>query len=625
MRITFKEITLHHFLSFDEATIQLNDRGYCLVSGINRNPKDAAKSNGSGKSTIWNAISFVLTGETLQGLKSNLGNIYYNDGCWVSLDFTIDGHEYTLLRSRDDVKYGTNLKITVDGVDKSGKGIRESEEVLFELLPDVTSELIGSVILLGQGMPQKFTNNTPAKRKEILEHLSKSDYMIQDLKNRVESRSIELSKNLREVEDKTTSMTAEKGVYARQLEGLNAELLEASKPTNYDEMIFANETTYKQYEDELKQIEQIVITKDAEYKNSTTEFTKLSTARQNALDQVRAQHEEFANDFNKERSELTGKLYALKTEIDRLKSIKDVCPTCGQKIPGAVKPDTSKQEEEYNKLNESLIKLTTEISEDNKNYNEVLNKIREEYDGKIAAQQQSVSALGRELSDWTSKKDNLIRQMAIITSTITQIKTKQENHEANLARIKKNIEDTTALMSDLDIKLKQANERQVDITKHIDVISKMSTYLKRDFRGFLLTNVIDYIATQAKQYCSQIFGSDEITFALEGNNIDIAYCNKDYENLSGGEKQRVDLIIQFAIRDMLCNYLGFSSNILVLDEITDNLDSISCDKVLNFITKELSSVESVFIISHHSDELEIPNDSEIIVEKNTEGVSHVIS
>lgn len=84
MNIRFKSITIHHFLSFGESTINLEDRGFCLVSGINRNPKDAAKSNGSGKSTIWNAISFVLTGETLQGLKSNLGNIYFKDGCWVS-------------------------------------------------------------------------------------------------------------------------------------------------------------------------------------------------------------------------------------------------------------------------------------------------------------------------------------------------------------------------------------------------------------------------------------------------------------------------------------------------------------------------------------------------------------
>ena len=68
-------------------------------------------------------------------------------------------------------------------------------------------------------------------------------------------------------------------------------------------------------------------------------------------------------------------------------------------------------------------------------------------------------------------------------------------------------------------------------------------------------------------------------------------------------------------------YLQFSSNILVLDEITDALDAESCDKVINFITNDLSDIESIFIISHHADELAIPVDSEVIVEKNLEGVS----
>lgn len=98
MKIFFKSIHLHHFMSYDDVTVSLNDRGYCLISGVNENPKDAAKSNGSGKSTLFNAISFALVGETLQGLKSNLANIYFNDGCYVELDFEVNGHSYKIKR-----------------------------------------------------------------------------------------------------------------------------------------------------------------------------------------------------------------------------------------------------------------------------------------------------------------------------------------------------------------------------------------------------------------------------------------------------------------------------------------------------------------------------------------------
>jgi DNA repair exonuclease SbcCD ATPase subunit len=96
-----------------------------------------------------------------------------------------------------------------------------------------------------------------------------------------------------------------------------------------------------------------------------------------------------------------------------------------------------------------------------------------------------------------------------------------------------------------------------------------------------------------------------------------------FDNLSGGEKQRCDIILQFAIRDLLQNYLNYSSNILVLDEIFDGLDKISTNKIIDLITNKLKDVESIFIISHHTDELELPVDSEIKVIKNTNGISEV--
>ena len=234
MEIKFLNVHIHHFLSFDDSEIDLRDRGYCLVSGINRNPKDAAKSNGSGKSTIWNAICYALTGETIQGLKTNLSNIYFGDGCWVSLEFESDGHVYKLIRSKDDSKLGTNLKIEVDGVDKSGKGIRESEQALSELLPEITSELLGSVIILGQGLPQRFTNNTPAKRKEVLEHLSKSDFMIQDLKDRVAAREAILSGQARTVADALVSVNSKISVYEEQLTKAEEEYEKASAEVDFD-------------------------------------------------------------------------------------------------------------------------------------------------------------------------------------------------------------------------------------------------------------------------------------------------------------------------------------------------------------------------------------------------------
>ena len=151
----------------------------------------------------------------------------------------------------------------------------------------------------------------------------------------------------------------------------------------------------------------------------------------------------------------------------------------------------------------------------------------------------------------------------------------------------------------------------------------MDSLIRRDFRGYLLTNIINYIDSKAKEYCSIVFGTKELTLAINGNALDITYCGKVFDGLSGGEKQRVDLILQLAIRDLLTSYLGLNANILVLDEVTDFLDRKSCQAVMQLLEKELNTVESVFIISHHAEELELPVDSEIKVIKNELGISEL--
>ena len=164
---------------------------------------------------------------------------------------------------------------------------------------------------------------------------------------------------------------------------------------------------------------------------------------------------------------------------------------------------------------------------------------------------------------------------------------------------------------------------KLDLDEHIAVVKKMDTLVKRDFRGYLLTDIINYIDAKAKEYCKIVFNTDELNIYLDGNALDISYAGKMFDSLSGGEKQRCDLILQFAIRDLLQTYLGYSSNILVLDEIFDNLDKQATTKIIDLITEKLKDIESIFIISHHADELTIPIDSELLIVKNEFGISEV--
>ncbi|MBP5468356.1 MAG: AAA family ATPase [Candidatus Riflebacteria bacterium] len=99
--LDFEKLVIHNFGSYGHTELDLKDRGFCLVSGQNNFKKDNALSNGSGKSFIWSAICFTITGETLTGLHTNLKNINIEDDntCYTKLTFKVNNDEYEIIRT----------------------------------------------------------------------------------------------------------------------------------------------------------------------------------------------------------------------------------------------------------------------------------------------------------------------------------------------------------------------------------------------------------------------------------------------------------------------------------------------------------------------------------------------
>ena len=202
------------------------------------------------------------------------------------------------------------------------------------------------------------------------------------------------------------------------------------------------------------------------------------------------------------------------------------------------------------------------------------------------------------------------------------------NSEIELYEVTKNnlfdeIRKQEAKLVELEAQQRKLEEEEILINQHIAIVNKFETIIKRDFRGYLLQDIIVYIDKRSKDYCKTIFNTDLIDFALDGNNISITYNGKSYEALSGGERQKVDIIVQFAIRDMLCAYTGFHTNIIVLDEIFDNLDDTGSKQVIDLISHQLTDISAIFIISHHAKELNLPYDRELIIRKDENGVSNL--
>ena len=95
--IYFKKLSLSNFMSYEKAEVCLNKQGNILVGGINNNPDDNAKSNGCSKSSLFSALSWCLTGETVSGAK-DVSNIYTNGKTEVSVSFDIDNINYEITR-----------------------------------------------------------------------------------------------------------------------------------------------------------------------------------------------------------------------------------------------------------------------------------------------------------------------------------------------------------------------------------------------------------------------------------------------------------------------------------------------------------------------------------------------
>jgi DNA repair exonuclease SbcCD ATPase subunit len=626
MNIKFEKIVLHNFLSFGDAEMSLNDQGYVVVKGVNNNPKDSAVSNGSGKSSIWSAISYALTGETIQGLRSNVVNLNgTDDGCFVKLFFNVDGNTYEITRYKDHSEFGTDLKIIVNDKDMSGKGIRESQDLLLQYLPDLNTSLIGSVIILGQGLPHKFSNHSPSGRKEVLEKLSKSDFMIQDIKDRLEGRNTTLLANKRTIEDSLLALNSQLLVYTQQYSKLIEEQAKIKADVDFDSII-----TKKQLE-----LDQITI-RHQNYQGRLDSFNQRLNYLNESLSKESIKKSDYISSKTKESSlnveplkeELATVNVLIKTlelEISKLKGIVDTCPTCGQKIPGALKPDTSEKDKlylDYHSRKDSIINLIN-------TYNVLIEKeikdYSDQYDLEVFRIKEEITKVKTEVSTLQTGPDSinqLINKKLMLSNEITSLQNDKKNFLDNKQRLEEKLKEVQTTVDSIKNKIESDTKNKEDLQKHIDVINKMSTLVKRDFRGFLLSSVINFIDKKVKEYAEDVFGTSELEFKLDGNSIDISYCGKSFENLSGGEKQRVDLIIQFAVRDMMSQYLSFKSNILVLDEIFDNLDMKGTTNVLNLISKKLNDVESIFIISHN-ESLNIPYDSIITVVKDEKGVSKI--
>ena len=623
MILRFTKVKVHNFFCYSDAELELDNLGYSIVSGRNNMSEDGAISNGSGKSSIFNAICYALTGETAQGISNNIENIYTDpNDCWVEVEFFADNDTFLIRRY---ITPRSDMKIYINGEDRSGKGIRESQQLLKTYLPDLTSKLIGSIIILGQGLPYRFTYNTPSARKALLEDLTKSDYMVQAIKDNLDSRKDELKQQLRSYEDKNIENSTQIKLYSDRLNKLEKDLNEYNE-YSYDcdinDRILDLENSLSKYDDKLRSLNNERIKIEDLISRLNDKKTNIILNQNEVLNKKLV---DIDNDIENIRTNLVEERSTekqLENEIKMIDSIVDVCPTCGQKIPGPSNIKRINSDDLKIKL-KSVKDITKSYLDNEKSLNDkkaaIISNHNAALNSKISDIDSDISLLKIELS----AKNSIIKNLSKLQISDSQEKLKLLNIQNNYDNVISEIDSVNSKLKSLN-EIKQDIELNiVDINEHLRTVQDLIALAKREFRSTLLINVVAYLDRKSKEYAMDVFGNDSVSITVDENYIDVMFNNKYYEALSGGEKQKIDIIIQLALRDLLSNQLNIHSNILVLDEGLDFLDAKGSEGVLNLIQNRLNDLESVFIISHHVEELNISYDTEIIVEKGESGISTI--
>lgn len=629
MNIIFKTIKIKNFLSFGECEFNLERNGFIHIYGVNNSTKDSANSNGSGKSALFDALVWALTGETIRGLTNDVCNLYTNEGCSVEVEFLVDNIEYKVARTRNHSVFKNNLFILKNGEELSGKGLRDSEKILSELLPDLTFNLLSSVVVLGQGLPNRFSNNTPSGRKELLESLTNTGYMIDYLKSNVEQRRALVDTHIREIEDNKLKINT--NIHSLDL------YIESDK--NELERMASTESLSHRL-NELGRDKDAITELLKEYTMKKDEISEkhkrvndiISSADKDCEIELQKINYKYSGESSELNAELTHINYLIddcKKELKKYNGDKPmtVCPTCGRQLD----VDTCGQsilnlikdiETELATLNEQQFDVRSRLTQLKYCWDNAILTVEIEHKNSIKTYTNESKELESELYEVDKKLVAFNNDLSKLNRDIVAIESQIAFNDELRNTINKRIFDNSNMLVDLQLSLQEQCKLYEEWSQRQTILKSMQSALSRDFRGILLQSVIEFLQSIINIYSNKMFGMNKIKLTLDSNNLLIVYEDKQYEALSGGERQRCDIILQLSIRELLCRLNNFSSNIICMDELFDNIDSKGCESIINVLTTALQDVKSTYIITHHAD-IPLPIDETITVVKNNDGISEI--
>lgn len=649
MNIKFEELDIEGFRSIDRISLNLSDQGIVIVKGIN-NYEDLASSNGSGKSSVFEAIIYALFEETSSGDR-DIENRILGQGCTVVLKFSIDGVSYKIIRQSKKSK--STVVLYRNDEDISARNKSDTNKLIISIL-GINKAIFLDSIFLSQNAVTNLPSLSPTARKERLEILTNTDNAINNFKTFLkekqtmyESKHVDCQLEINKINGKEESLQQQKDKLQAQINDIKIQIEERNKLGNIEDL----DKQIQEYNVEINNINNQIPELDNQIEMISKSINELKNEqkvyeekRVNKEQEVQNQRDK-CNDLQKEITRVENVISYNNMDIDRInkeiEEIKnsDTCPTCGRKYDNI-------NEEHIQKVIEDKNKEIKEFENKNIENNNYIKNLQLELDKEIEIGKNLKKEFENLNSLYNDKNEQVSEQQTNLINTNnqkTQLLNSIQNIQVQIDAINKQKDDILKIeipnskqyedmVQDIDTQLNDLNKLKEDknnelneLDNYINAIKHCIQLVTKDFRTFLLKNSLSYLNKILKDYSSQLFSneSDLIYISENDNKLDIMLGNATYESLSGGEKTRVNIALLLAQKS-LANMIGnISCNIIILDEILGYCDALAENNVINLITKELESLETIYMISHK--EIPIGYDAELIVEKNANGLTHLKS
>jgi len=562
--IKIKDLTVKNFMSVGNQTQAINfDKGeLTLVLGENLDlgGDDSGSRNGTGKTTIVNALSYAIYGNALTNIKrDNLINKINSKAMLVTINFEKDGIDYKIERGRKPniLKFTINGKDFEEDTDESQGDSRETQKVIEDLF-GMSHDMFKHLIALNT-YTEPFLALKNNDQRAIIEQLlgitllsEKAEALREDMKRTRDEMSTENTRI------ETVKISNEKIQQNIESLGRKQRLWEEQKTSAINEL-----------ESSIKILQEIDIEAEIEAHKCLDDFNKKQSAIAEAKRWI-ANIE--ADDAKQEKL-----IEKLDSEIVLLKEHK--CYACGQELHDSKQDEILNSKEELKKEAEQhILENSTQLQE----HQTVIADIGElegcpptQYDTLEQALQHRSTVEGLE-KDLQTKKDDVNPY----TEQITEL------------------EDTAIQEVNFDL----LNEL-TKVKDHQEFLYKLLTNKDSFVRKKIIEQNLAYLNQRITYYLAKI-GLPHIVEFQNDLTVTITQLGQDldFDNLSRGERNRLILSMSWAFRDVW-ESLYHSINLLFIDELVDSgMDSAGVESSIGILKKMTRERQkNVFLISHRDD------------------------